>query len=865
MTRAKESTFILIYSELSNKSFFTDFYSDSDFRAKIINTFDSSSDIFINNFFEAVVVDATTGDWEDKEKFINCVNSITPWMPIIIVAPGELEQVSTLADRRAVISVVAEDIKYDKLKSIITNEITKRREGMNKVFTVPENFNRYNSLLDFINSELSGEDTNVIMCAIAGKIAEEFPAMITAFLEINHSASFYCCSHHQISPEFSTSLKKKSYDLFCDISDTKFSQDSISERLECFTSTKMKNGMFQYLCSIPVFEDNKLTGLLSISANHSSALLSESEIILVFALMRQLSLLLRSFNKIRSKMIHDSLSGLYDHQYFQRTLKVLVDSSRENDEPVSLILMDIDRFKNFNDSYGHFIGDEVIRDFADMVKHFCQGKDIAGRFGGDEFAIIMPNTEKGVARERATKLLEIVRRHVFKNCGHPLTFTTSIGLATTMDPGITNASGLFEAADSALYLAKKNGRNQLSCNHEMTESRSPVQEAARIIGKSFKKDEPDGEGKNGSILLVDDNMDILTMLKSLLLRKNFKVQTACNGNEAMDLVRSEPENIDLIISDINMPGMDGLELVQAVRNIDPNLVIILLTGFATVNNSMSALKAGAFRIVKKPFDFEELINTIETGIERCMLKRRLDAYHLHLEEMLQSKTKALQLAVDQLKESFVKTMTTIVSILDAHEENTATHSQVVSILSLKLAEKMRITSEEELNTIKYGALLHDIGKISVSDMILNKPGKLDEEEMKIIRTHPKKGFDIAKNIPFLDKAADIISQHHERYDGTGYPKGLKGEEICIGARVFSVVDTFEAMRSSKRAYKGEISVADVVKEINRCSGTQFDPAVVTAFNNCCDELNALFEKYNRMADDGHIGQITEEFVTQATF
>ncbi len=867
MSKNKNSIFVLIHTEMANP-LFNSFYSDEDFHARLISEADCDSKIFINHFFEAVIVGVSEEKWPHQQRFIEVVRAITPWVPVIIVVPENFLPPVEYADHAGIIPVVFEEINYDRLKLIITNEVERRKKRMNIVFTMPENFTRYNALLDFINSVLAGEDAEEIMSAIARRLTEEFPGMITTFLEYSHSNTFYCCAANTISTELVDNLKNRVFGIFRDLGGETINPNKILIRTDFLSPDSAANDMFHYLCAIPVLEDDRLTGLLTISANRARQHAGEQEIIVIFALMRQLCMLLRTFNHIRSRMIHDSLSGLYDHQYFQRSMRVAVENAREKDTCLTLMLMDIDRFKNFNDSYGHFIGDEVIRDFARLIKSHSRDKDIVARFGGDEFAMIMPDTSHDEARQVTTLLLEKVRGHVFKNCGHPLTFTISIGLATTRDPGISNVSTLFEAADAALYLAKKNGRNQYCSNHEMIRAKSPVAAAVSIIGKAFKRPSPaleQAEKTLGRILIVDDNQEILVMLQTLLQRKKYHTDIASNGIQALEKIKAAPENIDLIISDINMPGMNGLELIQAIHNVDPNLVVILLTGFATVTNSMTALKAGAFRIIKKPFELDEMLNAVESGVERCMLKRRLDAYHIHLEELLQNKTKALQLAVDQLKDSYVKTMTTIVSILDAYEQNTATHSQMVSILSVRLAREMGIDNEEELNNIKYGSLLHDIGKIGISSSILNKPAKLSEEEMNLVKKHPEIGYEIARNIPFLADACDIIHQHHEHFDGSGYPAGLQGQEICIGARLFAVIDAFEAMRSNKRCYKKGMSLPDVIAEINRCSGTQFDPEIVKVFNNCCENLNSLFEKYHRMADAENESLITADFISQSTF
>jgi|GEM_PF-703992 len=889
MTNEGSRISLLIYSEKVN-AFFTEFYSDPGFRTKVIGADDYTTAIFIGNYFDAILVDATTSDWKSKRHFINIVNSVTPWIPIVVVAPEERSEAGELGARLGVTAMVSEETDFARLKDVIGREIRIRKEAIDRTFVIPKNFERYNRLLEFFCGVLAGDDTEEIMCAMAKRITEEFPNIISTSLEARHANIYYCCSRTKMSDGFMISLKSRVLNLFNDMTDSPPAKPAgIVNRVEILDENAEETELFQYLCSVPVLEDNRLTGLLTISSARGQSAESDSEMIIIFTLMRQLCLLLSSFNKLRSRMIHDSLTGLYDHQYFQRTLRLQFDSAREKDGSLGLLLLDLDRFKNFNDSYGHFVGDEVLKDFAELLASVGRRQDVVARFGGDEFAVVMPNTSREDVRRLALALLEKVRGHVFKSCGHPLSFTISIGMATTREANISSASALFEAADAALYLAKKNGRNQLCCNYDMTKSRTSFSGAAKMLGAVIRK-AWSGLGKEaaetieegpqpqsasvsssgrtveltaprGHILIVDDNQDILTLMSRTLELRKYSTLTAPNGVQALEIIRSAPQNIDLIISDLNMPEMDGLALIQAVRNIDPNLVVILLTGFATVSNSLSALKAGAFRIIRKPFETDELIQAVESGIERCNLKRRLDAYHLHLEEMLQQKTKALQLALEQLKESFVRTMAAVVSILDAHEQNTATHSQVVSLLSVRLAEAIGIDGKEALSNIRYGSLLHDIGKLSVPTSILNKPGKLSEDEMKLIRQHPRKGYEIARNIPFLDEASEIIYQHHEHFDGSGYPRGLKGEEICFGARIFAVIDAFEAMRSSQRSYKEEIPLAEVVRELNRCSGTQFDPVVIKAFNNCCEDLDALFKKYHRRAAEQNISELTS-FISQ---
>lgn len=333
------------------------------------------------------------------------------------------------------------------------------------------------------------------------------------------------------------------------------------------------------------------------------------------------------------------------------------------------------------------------------------------------------------------------------------------------------------------------------------------------------------------VLVVDDEPAICALFQRMLSRRPFTVLTAETGPAALDAVRRERGRIDVALVDFNLgAGENGLELLKRLRAIDDEIVGVVLTGQATLDNAVAAFQMGIYDFIQKPVAWDPLVAMLDRAVEYRRLVRENKRYQLQLENRVREQNAALILALEEVKESYQFTLEAMAAMLDAREQKTGEHSKRVAEMALVLAREMGV-SPEEVQTIKTGALLHDIGKIAVPDSILLKPGALTAEEREIMRKHPQAGYDIIHSSPVLQPAAEIVISHHERYDGAGYPRGLKGDEICLGARIFAVIDTYDAIRADRPYSKGRSAEA-ALEEIRRHRGTQFDPAVVDALLRC---------------------------------
>jgi response regulator RpfG family c-di-GMP phosphodiesterase len=276
-----------------------------------------------------------------------------------------------------------------------------------------------------------------------------------------------------------------------------------------------------------------------------------------------------------------------------------------------------------------------------------------------------------------------------------------------------------------------------------------------------------------------------------------------------------------------MSGTSGLELLEGVRAKHPRVAFLMATAVDDVRVGIQAMKAGADDYLVKPFQLEVVATAVRRAIERKRLEQEVENYRLRLEEMVEQRTRQLQTAIKRIEQTYDETLETLSATLDLRDNETAGHSRRVTLYCLEIAQAMGCDIAQ-LKTLKRGVHLHDIGKIGIPDAILRKPGKLTVEERAIMEGHVRIGYELVCHIAFLAGSAEIVLTHHEHYDGTGYPQGLRGEEIPLSSRIFAVADTLDAM-TSDRPYRRALPNSVAREEIIRESGRQFDPKVVEGF------------------------------------
>lgn len=339
-------------------------------------------------------------------------------------------------------------------------------------------------------------------------------------------------------------------------------------------------------------------------------------------------------------------------------------------------------------------------------------------------------------------------------------------------------------------------------------------------------------GSPARILIVDDEPHVRSMVSATLERMNFLTSQAADLSGAFDQI--ERSQFDLVLTDLILRDGNGMTLLERLRFDHPKTPVIIVTAIQDTGVAISAMRNGAHDYLLKPFEREHLLNSVNRALDHRRALRENESYQQNLEQVVQARTELLHQAIEDLERSYDITLEALGDALDLKDSETEGHSKRVTAFTIALARAMGIGAGG-IKVIARGAFLHDIGKMAIPDAILLKPGKLTLEEQSLMREHCERGYHILRKIPFLSEAAEIVYSHQEHFDGSGYPRGIRGNAIPIGARIFAVADTLDAI-TSDRPYRGAKSFDVARLEILRCSGTQFDPAVVEVFLKIPNEL-----------------------------
>jgi response regulator RpfG family c-di-GMP phosphodiesterase len=369
--------------------------------------------------------------------------------------------------------------------------------------------------------------------------------------------------------------------------------------------------------------------------------------------------------------------------------------------------------------------------------------------------------------------------------------------------------------------------------------------------------EPRRSQPTARLLIVDDEESVRSLLYDLLC-DSYDCDVAASAEEALELV--DRAGYHVILSDIMMPGMSGIELLERIAERQPETIVIMVSANHDTRRAVGALRRGAYDYIVKPFELEEVELSVSRAIEHQRLVAENRLYQTELENLVAARTEELWQAnqflnekseklsetVDELSRTYRSTLGALAMALDARDAETRGHSERVVAFSLRLGVQIGL-SRDELVGLERGALLHDVGKIGVRDAILLKPASLTADEWQEMRLHTEFGRAILEQVPFLVTAIPVVAEHHERWDGKGYPRGLRAEEIDLKARVFAVADCIDAV-TSDRPYRRANTFEAAGEELRQHAGTQFDPRIVEAFYQISfDEWRELRRRANELS------------------
>ena len=534
--------------------------------------------------------------------------------------------------------------------------------------------------------------------------------------------------------------------------------------------------------------------------------------------------------KLKEELYKDPLTGAYNRRYYEEVV-------RKSIGPAGIALMDVDDFKICNDTYGHYAGDVALKTVASAIQSCIRSSDLLIRYGGDEFLLVLPGIPGDFLQ---TKLEQICTAAQMASVpGYPhFRVTLSIGgtLQSTTDP----VESIVRRADWLMYQAK--------CRKNAVMVEVPGHSLAALEKLLQNKSQ---------ILLVDDSAMSRMILKEIL-GGDYSILEAENGQECLEKMQAEAGNIALVLLDINMPVMDGFEVLKAmnVNHTIEDIPVIMISSDDSDAAIRRSYELGASDYVTRPFDARIVYRRVTNTIKLYAKQRRLV-------QMVSDQIRARENNTDML----VGVLSHIVEFRNGESGAHVRHIRIITELLLhrllEISSQYPITAEQQDN-IPLASALHDIGKIGIDEKILNKPGRLTPEEFEVVKTHSMLGAEMLHQLedfneqPLLQTAYEITRWHHERWDGRGYPDGLKGEQIPIAAQVVSLADVYDAL-TSERCYKKAFDHDTAVKMILNGECGQFNPLLLECLTECGAQLHAELSiasdtgnQLHRLADAQHI-------------
>ena len=517
----------------------------------------------------------------------------------------------------------------------------------------------------------------------------------------------------------------------------------------------------------------------------------------------------------RAKLYHDVLTGTYNRRYYEDIASRIVG-------PAGIALIDVDDFKICNDTYGHYAGDMALETAANAIRSCIRESDLLIRYGGDEFLLVLPGIPGDILQTKLEQIRTAAQMASVPGYSH---FRLSLSIGGTMQAITDPMENAVRRADRLMYQAK--------CRKNAV--------TVEVPGCSLAAPEKLLQEKS-QILLVDDSK-LNRMILAEILGDGYHILEAENGQECLEKLRAEARNIALVLLDINMPVMDGFEVLKAMNanHTIEDIPVIMISSEDSDAAIRRSYELGASDYVNRPFDARIVYRRVTNTIKLYAKQRRLV-------QMVSDQIRARENNTDML----VGVLSHIVEFRNGESGLHVRHIRMITELLLhrllEISSRYSITAEQQ-DLIPLASALHDIGKIGIDEKILNKPGKLTPEEFEVIKTHSMLGAQILYDLdnfseqPLLQTAYEIARWHHERWDGRGYPDGLKGDEIPISAQLVSLADVYDAL-TSERCYKKAFSHEKAMQMILNDECGAFNPLLLQCLTNIQSDLKVELQQHN---------------------